>query len=770
MSDLRVVMKADAPTRRLAIASVAVFVVGGGLLYALSSGTQRRSAADLLIAAGYADSLELALDSARAPDSSAVVAAMYLQRARLGMGSPFRLVEHVVRDRRLEANARRLVALAIVSRTRDGLVYSSPVDGLGILAPDGRSNGLAHRTFIERATAEAADPRSAELALRLAYQIGTSSGAVSHRASAVAISAIAQARDRALAMRDARDLIAAAQRGRLGLVDLVPTWRATRRFRVEQPLRDPANLAQEREAMAMLPRLLRLVAALSDSGQSRGSRERTLGLGASVQASRVAQRHNAPPQAPIVVTLGGFGSYVIDGGLSSQSRAARSAFVARTRNEETLVAEYALLRAQEGVAAEASLAVLTSGVALRPYAQSRAWLPGDDGPSPLELETKLGLASLRFDDNVPAVWRPFFTSELDGVVRDLRVVFPELDLGGLSIRFGESPMGDRALALHDPASRTIYFPPGTSSGAMAHELLHDLDWQAARRHYRTSSGYRTDRSVRQYRDGLAATFERLSSSTRAGVSGRRGSGERPTEAFARAVDWIVASALAQHGVLNGSLSAVQDETITGYASATPPRRDSPQANATIVALREIADVSPGALAWFDTNYGSERRIGIADGVRRVLMAPLPRVEERVAPTLGFNASTTTGRLLRASASAGGGGGGGWSCLLSAPSLQTRDRDALRQAMEMTAAARVDGLLRRWGAGAYRVSGAVAGASRMRALGGAPWEPTITRELAAEMRAALLWRAARVDDGRFGLDVVERAERGAAWQQCAEGLR
>jgi len=37
-----------------------------------------------------------------------------------------------------------------------------------------------------------------------------------------------------------------------------------------------------------------------------------------------------------------------------------------------------------------------------------------------------------------------------------------------------------------------------------------------------------------------------------------------------------------------------------------------------------------------------------------------------------------------------------------------------------------------------------------------------------VRDAILWRAARPDDGRAGVDFTERAERRAAWEYCAAG--
>jgi len=479
---------------------------------------------------------------------------------------------------------------------------------------------------------------------------------------------------------------------------------------------------------------------------------------AAAVAVAMAGRRNAPPQAPVVVTLGGFSSYVMGGARTASSRAARAGFIAASKTEETMAAAYARLRAVEGRSTEAGVSVLTAAVALRPYAQERTWLPGDGGPSPLDLQGRLGLASLTFDPQVPVAWRPYYTRMLDEVVRDMRLVFPRFDVSGLNVRFGESPLKERALALHDPRSRTVYFPLATSAGAMAHEFSHDLDWQAARKRYRTTTAYRTDRSVRQYRDGLAATLGRMASTPRG--EGSAASPDRPTETFARGADWIIASSLAHRGILNGYLTAVQDELLTGYASATAPRRDATRSDATMLALSEIADVEQDLLQWYESIYGQERKAGLADGVRRALTAPLPRLDSRVGGQGVFDAWKPIRQLFLASPETSGA----WDCLLRAPSLQTADHDAMRRAMQVAAAARVHGVVGRWSDFSERSHTNW----RFRMLGGAPWDPAGRAALEREMRDALLWRAARVDDGRAGVDLVERAERDAAWAACAAG--
>ncbi|MGQ0765813.1 MAG: hypothetical protein ACT4OZ_09120 [Gemmatimonadota bacterium] len=752
--------------RKSKLALLAIAAMGSLAIAGFRAGSSARLPSvqnQIAVGAAWADSVDAAVAGGTV-DSSTVLAALYFERHRLGLGSPFRLVEYAVRDQRLPPTARRKVAAAIIARTAQGEMYRSSVEALELLAPDGHSRGAEHRELIDAVTESSNDPRAAELALRLAYQVGAASGSVSHRSWPVALSAIAQSRDRALAMRDARELLRVSRNEKMDPVDLVPTWRAARRFRVESPLVEPPSPEQERTAAAMLPRLIdRLDSLGSDSVVQ--TVVRPLPVAVALAASGVAAARGAPPQAPVVVTLSGFSSYVVNGARGARARAARRDFVARARDEETLAAEYLLLRAGESASSEAGVTVLAAAVALRTYAQEQAWHIGDAGPAPVELESRLRLASLSFDATVPAAWKTYYTRMFESAVRDIKVIFPALDLSGLHVRFGDSPLRDRALALHDPSTRTMYLPLATSAGALAHELSHDLDWQAARRKYGTTTGYRTDRSVRQYRDGLATTLQRMSATARRDAAGRDGgstlAGDRPTEAFARRVDWIVATTLAQHGILNGYLSGVQDGWITGYASAHAPRRDAPLGDPTIEALREISPIAPAASRWYDETYGDSRTVGITEGVRRVLLAPSPRWEGpgRARQFSPWSAATMLAHSLGESA---------WACQLGVPSLRAVDRLALRTAMEATAEARVSGVMERWVAYAREQVRAGAKDHSMRVLADGPWAPEVRRGLERRYRDAMLWRASRVDDGRPGVDLIERVERRLAAGHCASG--
>lgn len=741
--------------KRQAVWAAALALVAGTAALLLGSGRFLRGSDGRLgdeITAGlrYADSLEV--HGATSDFSQAdALAGLYLERARLGMGSPFRLAEFVLHDKALSEGRRRLVAGAILGRVVQGRVYTSPEEALDLLST--RRNGLVHRNLIEGTLDSASDVRAGELALRMAYQVTAASGATAPRAAAVALAAIAQGRDRALAMRDANALLVSARRRRQSPIDLLPEWREERRFAVERPLVEPPSERQERAAAALFPRLVSRVQSL-DSGEVRTRRERTLTTRLAVSAADFAARRVGPPQAPVVVTVGGFSQYVVESS-TGLYRQARRVFVSRSRTEETLVAEYSRLRALEPAVGEASLAVLTAAVAMRPYAHERPWFPGDYGPSPDDVRMRHGLASLTFDAAVAPGWRTYYARMFDEAVADLKLVFPRLDLTGLAVRFGPSPLRDQALALHDPRTRTVYFPVETSAGAMAHELAHDLDWQAARRRYGATASYRTDRSVRQFRDGLAAPIDRMSANASAARRRPTPSGSRPTEVFARNVDWMVAQALAQRGVMNGYLSAVQDEWLTGYASATPPRRDTPEPDGTMAALHEIADVSRAAVGWYDQSYGSRRRASLSEVVRRVLVAPLPRLD---GPASGFQLFGPSVQLLRQ----GTVERDTWACQLNAPSLRSRDVGGARRALDVAATARANGVLDRWGEWSERA----ATSPRLRSLGGAPWRPEARQAAAREMRDAILWRATRVDDGRSGTTLLERLERQLVAAECA----
>ena len=149
---------------------------------------------------------------------------------------------------------------------------------------------------------------------------------------------------------------------------------------------DPLTAEAQRSAVEALPAFLeRLEAVAALEGGARQTAHESLGTAAMARSREglarrvagVAQARNAPPEAPISVSVTGYTSLVQRGGTTPVERAIRQRFVAMARSEETVAAEYALLRSRlPGGASEAAATVLTVAVALRPYAQDRGWLPG----------------------------------------------------------------------------------------------------------------------------------------------------------------------------------------------------------------------------------------------------------------------------------------------------------------------------------------------------------------------------------------------------------
>ena len=453
----------------------------------------------------------------------------------------------------------------------------------------------------------------------------------------------------------------------------------------------------------------------------------------------LAELRAAPPQAPVAVTVAGYGTVMATDSRTRQEREIVRRFASQARNEEGLAGEFALLRARAGRATpEAAMTVLTAGVALRPYAQERAWLPGESGPTVAELESRYGLSSIEFDANIPLRWRPYYRRALDDAVTDMRRVFPTFNLTGLKVRFGDSPLGDKALAMHDPVSRTVYFPPGSGAGVMAHEFAHDLDWQAARRRYGVSIGYRTDRAVRQQADWLAGAVRRMAGAPRSRYDSlaRDAASERPTEVFARNVDWFVSAALARDARMNGYLSAAQDPVLTGYASATTPEAARDAGEATLRALDGISPPSPKLRAWFDDRFGGGRRVTAHESVRRVLETPLEASEFRRYDAWTFTGSDAAVALLRtvpATSSA-------WACLLDGFSGFGADRSTARAVTQIAAQSRARGVVKQWATLSANLGPRAPW--RMRALEGAPWSPEIGEQLTRQIRDAIMWHAVR----------------------------
>ena len=84
----------------------------------------------------------------------------------------------------------------------------------------------------------------------------------------------------------------------------------------------------------------------------------------------------------------------------------------------------------------------------------------------------------------------------------MQSVLPGFFANGLRVEFGVAGLPDSVLAMHDPRTRTLRLSIFTSAGTLAHELAHDLDWQATRRLFTGVGGYSTDRAMREERSSL----------------------------------------------------------------------------------------------------------------------------------------------------------------------------------------------------------------------------------------------------------------------------
>jgi hypothetical protein len=145
--------------------------------------------------------------------------------------------------------------------------------------------------------------------------------------------------------------------------------------------------------------------------------------------------------------------------------------------------------------------------------------------------------------------------------------------------------------MHDPRSHTIRLSALTPGGTLAHELAHDLDWQAARRLFAKNGGYATDRSVTDSTLTLSSSIRGL---TAAKVLGRgpfssHGSA-RPAEVFARSIDWFVADVLASMGRSDASLTAIEDPLLAGFAAAPADAASGDGAKALVRSLAEMTYV------------------------------------------------------------------------------------------------------------------------------------------------------------------------------------
>ena len=591
------------------------------------------AAAHLRAAAAYYDSI-IVIERDAPPHvhgSAASVALGYLERLRLGLGSPFRLVDFALDDPRLDDSTRTRVAWALLARLRRGDAYV--IDTATASAFGATGNGAGQLALIQRTVESARDPRVGELTVRLAYALAAGEQTIAEQGDVVATQAAALARDRVLARADLRDLLHEADVKHLDpLADLVRR-RQARGFAVEQPPAVPMDDALQVEAVAAVPKLLEAIRAVAQSTDApaipTAAREPILGVTRAVDLANVGSAQ--PPEPPVAITVRTHRSLLLGGDTPADLHRARAQFAALANNAETLAAEYDLLVASgDSSRAPAALAVLSAATALRAMAQETPWFPGSPAPSVADLRAEFGLAGVGFDRDVRPEWQPYYLRLIGTSLRDQQRVLSGLSVAGLRIAVAAGGLPDTILALHDPATRTIRMSIYSSSGTLAHELAHDLDWQAARSLY-AGSGYSTDRAVREQRGPLAASMRDLAAA-RVVRRGAAPTEERPAEVFARSVDWLVAVSLAREGRSDGYLSAVQDAALTGYTTVSPVAMMFGAARPLVDAVEEMTYLSESVREGFLAQWADARSVDPYLLVRHVLSLPFQRRRIPLSPS------------------------------------------------------------------------------------------------------------------------------------------
>lgn len=561
-----------------------------------------------------------------------VVALGYAERARLGLGSPFRLIEYALRDTTLTPETQTLLAYGVLAKTLAQKTYAVDPRVLDIArlrgVPGGRPTGSAQLDLIERAVESAPSAGAGERIVRLGYILAGAERTVDPQANAVIAYVAAMVGDRRRASDDASQLLRAAARTQQDPLVLLRDWRREGRFRVEQPpfaaltVRDEEAEAREGPALALALRSLaqRMSAPISlidGSGNGEvGHLTPRLDRDAAERLMALAETRNYPAQAPIAVAIEINRDGLLRQRLSPEVRAARERFTREVWNEERLIAGVALLHAAGADRGQrVPLVLLQAATFLRPWNQEDPWMPGDPGPSVRDLEARHGIARVDFDPDIDDSWRPYYLRMLGRSLADLQRVLPTYSVRGMSVVIGRLPGDARALALHEPRTRTLYLPPGTGAGTLAHELAHDLDWQLARRRYGARGGYATDMAVRNNRgDRIAVAMMELSGSLVHPFTEEEPSAHstRPAEVFARGTDWLVATSLAREGRLGGYLTSFQDPVLTGYGTTRGPDISGAAVPALFAILDGIAPVAEPAREWAMVTHGPSRSLTAAE--------------------------------------------------------------------------------------------------------------------------------------------------------------
>jgi hypothetical protein len=579
----------------------------------------------------------------------------YSERLRLGLESPFRLVEAAARDPRLTSDERRTVAWALLAHIVRGETHrvdAAALDGLGPLDAGRSATGEQHLELIEHAIERAENPRAGELAVRFAYTLAVAERLLDGSAPVLAAEAAAMVADREIARREATAVLRSARGS--DPIDVVRRRRERRSFYVERPVLLAPTAELERAAIAQTTSLLvalrrmRFVASASTRDSATDLDDNVVALAPRLYAAGA----RVPPSAPLAVTVQRYLAL-----LRAQAPRVDHDALARTRNTEMLVAVTRVRDAGQRQRRALGRLLLAAGVSMRSLSQEPIWFGTDSGPTATSLATSLGVADIAFDRDVPGSWRPYYLKLFGDGVRDFRQVFPTMKLSELHVRFRMNSPADSALAMHDPRTRTLHLPVLTAGGTLTHELAHDLDRQSAlgqgfagyqsdivARGGARSTGWNTEASGR-----LAASLRALTEELSEAPRVARQAGERPAEIFATRVDWFVASALARQGISSGFLSAVQDELLTGHVVHPERLRSSGRSRSLLTALEAMTTVAPFAQQEEAPSVQTLLRWSLAGPVDRRVASEIVRGEPRAwlsRPFSGerFCADDETGRV------------------------------------------------------------------------------------------------------------------------------
>lgn len=613
-----------------------------GLTFAgifLTERADSRRAVRLALADGGTldDSLSTAVrakPSERVAFSSAIALA-YLARMELGLGSPFRLVDLARSDPRLPVAWRVRVANALLNRlATDGRAMRALPGALSVaLTTDSGAADALLRVADSAIVADGATMVALE-SIRIAAAQASARAAFRPGVVPLIDAAALLAFDRVRARRDLDRVLAEATRGDGDVLRVVALWRSERRLSVEQPLL-AQELPEARRVAARVPALLAALEGAASRRDTAPSHRRLISplpVNAAQALSLLISVRTRPPQPQVMLS-------VVDIRILSATRGqpepqSVSRFLQRASNEEGLVVGLASALRDSTAHASAAAAALLATQGMRTLAQEMAFHPGQLALLPEQVVQRYGLGSLTFAPDVPVAWQPFYAREFASSVDALRTVFPRAQFTGLHVRFGDRVVSG-ALAVHDPRTRTLTIPLATGMGAIGHELVHDLDWQAARDYSGREGTYATDNARNGARTvPVAARLARLAEFVPVGVKSSAYTTEarRPAELLARGSDWFLAVSLARLGRSSGALSSVQDSWIRGYASAAGPAAFGDHGAALAAVFDEMptfADRTPLATARRDDTSPDLGAIA-----RAAWFAPLPTPESVLAPPGG----------------------------------------------------------------------------------------------------------------------------------------